>query len=330
MRYNEVKTRFAAALLSLAALALFTDGGVRAHAQRVENALGIEPDPDLQGRLENVMKTLLEPGVKVADQLYAIGTLADARKDEERFFRQLVYFFDRRMRQGRTDDAIYMLAMISDLRLTSMTIARVLTPYVDAPDPALREFVRELLGGVETRDARGALDFSYYAQLLSPDPPAGLVKYMYERSPGTALFTLARVYGKRPRDLELEWAEHVVADAVWKQDYFARSSRAAQPPGRDAALAVERSVREARAELGSLSGNPGWWVRLYVAEMLRQHPAFRTPELVARLATDKHPLVREAMGFAAGKPEKPPKPGAPQSPSAPAKPPISKESTKGP
>jgi hypothetical protein len=48
-------------------------------------------------------------------------------------------------------------------------------------------------------------------------------------------------------------------------------------------------------------------VRLYVAEIVRQHPAFRTPELVKRLKDDPHNLVRESLDFTRQKPKESPK-----------------------
>jgi hypothetical protein len=86
-------------------------------------------------------------------------------------------------------------------------------------------------------------------------------------------------------------------------------------------LQTSRVLPRAAAEVQKLATYEDWWVRLYVAKILRQHPAFRTPELVARLAADKNVLVREAMAFAARKPEMAPKPTVKPSPTKAAAPP---------
>ena len=44
-----------------------------------------------------------------------------------------------------------------------------------------------------------------------------------------------------------------------------------------------------------MSRHGTWWVRLYVAEILRQYAQFRTPELIERLKADEHELVRRAI-----------------------------------
>jgi len=99
--------------------------------------------------------------------------------------------------------------------------------------------------------------------------------------------------------------------------------------GRDASLAL-RQFRNVYASppvrTDATLDRQLWWADHIINDAIQKRRFLRG----FNRAPGGHPLVREAMGFAAGKPEKPPKPGAPQSPSAPAKPPISKESTKGP
>jgi hypothetical protein len=52
-----------------------------------------------------------------------------------------------------------------------------------------------------------------------------------------------------------------------------------------------------------MSRHGTWWVRLYVAQILRQYAELRTPELIERLKTDEHDLVRRAiLEFHQGKP----------------------------
>jgi hypothetical protein len=47
--------------------------------------------------------------------------------------------------------------------------------------------------------------------------------------------------------------------------------------------------------LGYLSEHAEWWVRLYVAEIVQQHPELRTDALMKRLRDDPHQLVRDAI-----------------------------------
>jgi hypothetical protein len=71
-------------------------------------------------------------------------------------------------------------------------------------------------------------------------------------------------------------------------------------------VALERlACQEAAFQLEKLSKSDEWWVRMYVAAIIRQHPAFRCPEIVARLEKDSHPLVRETMGYTQLQPPQP-------------------------
>jgi hypothetical protein len=85
----------------------------------------------------------------------------------------------------------------------------------------------------------------------------------------------------------------VVSNTIWKHEHGFLDKSKVEP--------------EAMVQLDKLSKDDEWWVRLYGGEILRRHPAFRTPELLARLAADKHPLVQEAVTFTKDK-ANPPKP----------------------
>jgi hypothetical protein len=55
---------------------------------------------------------------------------------------------------------------------------------------------------------------------------------------------------------------------------------------------------EAQAALVSLSSHPEWWIRMYVAELMRQHPELRQDLLVEKLADDPNPQIRDLInGF---------------------------------
>jgi hypothetical protein len=105
---------------------------------------------------------------------------------------------------------------------------------------------------------------------------------MYASAPGEALLTLMRAHGLRePEDIkEILWAEHTVADVLWKHQY--------------GFLDLERNEPAAVQELSKLAGHRAWWARLYAAEIMRQHAVFRNAALLERLMNDAHELVREA------------------------------------
>ncbi|MFQ5767558.1 MAG: hypothetical protein ACE5ID_06185, partial [Acidobacteriota bacterium] len=49
--------------------------------------------------------------------------------------------------------------------------------------------------------------------------------------------------------------------------------------------------RRGQAMLDRLSRHPAWWVRLYAAAVLVQHPVLTTPEILTRLKEDHDPSV---------------------------------------
>ena len=107
---------------------------------------------------------------------------------------------------------------------------------------------------------------------------------MYESDPGAALLFLARAHSSAPDVLKpILWAEHVVADSVWRQEH--------------GFLGADQVDPDALKELQKLSKHEYWWSRLYVAQMMRKHPAFRRRETIVALKQDKHPLVRRVATF---------------------------------
>jgi hypothetical protein len=64
----------------------------------------------------------------------------------------------------------------------------------------------------------------------------------------------------------------------------------ADPDARRTLLADART----NAALERLAQHDAWWVRLYVAERVKQDPRLQTPALMQRLRDDRNPAVRAA------------------------------------
>jgi hypothetical protein len=152
--------------------------------------------------------------------------------------------------------------------------------------------------------------------------PPGFIEYIYERDPGKALVVfayanaLSSVTGglesihntitarregreKTPEEIqkqrqavnrqmmakgeksEILLAEHIVSNAIWlKENEFADR--------------FQRALPEAQQELKKLAEHDQWWARLYVAEIMRQHPELRIPDVMKRLSDDDNELVSKA------------------------------------
>ena len=254
-----------------------TPGGAPGDDQAVFSA-----DPALQDAIASVLAAATEQ-----QQSNALNQLR-ARDDvtHQRLVRELVYY------SSRADDTLEAMAagaIFRRLDIPDQVVMAALVPLLGTTDPDLGKSVRNILGGLEGRRAGRSPDFSAYREIIADaareanEPPDALIRYMYESDAGEALLTLMRAYQLRqPAALKtLLWAEHVVSDVLWKQ--------------RNGFLNPDEIEPAATEELARLAGHEAWWVRLYVAEIVRQHPEFRQPALIERLKRDAHPLVREAV-----------------------------------
>jgi len=260
-------------------------------AARVDQVT-VAPNPAVQTAIGNVVAA---PTPAARDAAFEQLRRLDAA-DRLGLIRQLVYYSSR---AENTENAMVAGAVIRRLEISDDDLVRALVPVLKATEAgataherdeaaAFDRSVRNILGGVERRAPGRRPDFSAYREIIDEalrakrEPPAGLVQYLYEASPGEALLTMMRAYQLRdPRELkEILWVDHVVSDVLWKQEYGFLKTDQVEPA----------AVRE----LATLAARPDWWARLYVAEIMRQHPEFLQGGTVASLAGDANPLVRAA------------------------------------
>jgi hypothetical protein len=105
------------------------------------------------------------------------------------------------------------------------------------------------------------------------------VEYAFDRSPERAL--LAFYYATtlhRERDREILLSEHIINNAIWLGEN-----------GFDERY--NKSLPEAQQNLEKLAKHKEWWVRLYVAEIMRQHRELRQDEVIRTLSKDSDPIV---------------------------------------
>ncbi len=305
-----------------------------------KHAIPIRPDADLQARIDRIARAGIQPDIPDAERGATereLFRLIAGREKAELFIRQLLYYSLTAPKQDLRDAVIWITLY---LNLAPETIAGAIVPYLETENDDLRLRVRILLETcVEKCSPSECHTFRHYSFALKRDrdnPPLGLVRYMFERDPSEALRQFTEVYrlpsvqAHTAAREELRWAEHIVNDAIKNANFLTAFRHTAEGP-RDAVITLERLTREeATAQLDILSKSDDWWVRLYVAEILRQHPAFRTPKLVARLAADKHPLVREAIDLTKKKPVATFRPPAGKAPPPPANLEIRPEPDKDP
>jgi len=169
-------------------------------------------------------------------------------------------------------------------------VVAALAPLLDDADTAIREVTRDLLRGYEDRSALRPPDFSAYHAILEADVRGGrplqasLIAHMYASDSGAALLTVMRATQlRKPEEIKpILWAEHVVADLMWRRQFGFAEKNAVDPA----------AVRE----LDKLSQHKAWWARLYAAEIIRVHPELGSQAMHDRLKKDVNVVVQQAAG----------------------------------
>jgi len=235
-------------------------------------------DAEVQGLIRTAMTA--ESQAQMDERLKALAGLGG-----QRLVPQLLYYS---VDAGSTRDAMAFGIIVDRLRIDQDVLVGPLVPFLGAEDAALREQAANILAGCEGGGYDRPPDFEIYRTLLQDDVRAGkipnvhLTQHLFEAHPGTALLLFRSMSLLDPKeDRAILWAEHVVADAVWKYEHgFLK------PDQVDAAAAEQ---------LAQLSQSPVWWARLYVARIMQQQPPLRDASIERALKQDENELVRQVF-----------------------------------
>jgi len=245
------------------------------------------PEKEIQDCLRSLVSASSEK--ETQDGLKRLRYLAGDRVGRN-IVPQLIYFqqtYRPATRREAIDSHLAVEKVINRLEIREGQYLQGILPYIGTDDPQLRMRINSILKMVESGNA-GTPDFSHYRSVLDSYQrtrgyiPIELVRYMFRRSPGQTLLVCMRLYAEDYMQMwkPVTWAEHVVGEVLWKQEH---------------AFLKPNEIEPAAAEqLDMLSRHDGWWARLYVVEIMRQHPEFKVDETVQRLANDKNELVRES------------------------------------
>lgn len=249
----------------------------------------IAPDPAIQSAIARVASADRDGQRPSAiDQALQLADRSPAE-----FVRQAVYFASR---ARHTHESMAVGVLMRRLDVPDDTVARALVPCLESSDAALAKSVRDVLGGIEKRTPGRRPDFSVYRGIIADRLRAGesvpveLARYLYDADAGMALLTFMRAHElRKPEQVKpILWAEHVVSDGLWKQDY--------------GFLAPDKVEPAAIEQLSALARHDAWWARLYAAEIMRKHAAFRQADTLAALRRDANALVRDSAARVSGTP----------------------------
>lgn len=248
-------------------------------AQEIDVA-GLErPDPQVQDQIERVVGAVVDanqggPAETVLELVDGLERLVG--NDRGKLLMQLAWYLS--SAQG-TEQTMGAAVLLDSLAFTDEEKIRAIATHLETDSSALRKVLVDMLSTVD-RPNGGQPDFAPYRRVLGEwgdDPPPGLIRYLYDVSPGEAFLSLLLVYlddGPERRSLAL--TQQAVA-----------TTRGGIPSDQRAAL-VDK--------FNALVEHEIWWIRLYAASILVDRPELGTPDTLPQLREDPNRLVREAAG----------------------------------
>ena len=173
-----------------------------------------------------------------------------------------------KMQAENMREAILSFAIMSQLNFSPADVISGLMPWLETIDKSdLHETeVSEVLANYDYDQKTDSFDFEHYEEIIrkrKPDIyPQALVRYMYMRSPETALSTIANVYFTQQEAGELM----------------------EQVRNKDDAEVVK-----------SFSDRQEWWVNIYAFGKMMQNPKLRDEEWIKALKQSENALLSETV-----------------------------------
>ncbi len=287
-------------------------------AQDNPRADSIEPDAEIQALIDRYIQTRawtpeyyqhlialrqvqLRKGVAPRPDRMARPALP-AREGETQLIRQAAYYAKRgpsfdedpnpRDENILVRDALTLITQ--ELRIPEVRVIIALLPYIETSDDRLRKFIREdVLGGdgmdsAFERDKNDAKILALFAYLslqsrMQKSQPWPVLQIAFWKAPTASLIHYVQTesrLGDRDKMDAILWAQHTVDDVLWKQKH---------PLGKPGDL------QTAVDELDKLSRFDEWWVKLYVAEIVRRHKELGSPQILKRFRSDPNEFVSKAV-----------------------------------
>jgi hypothetical protein len=275
----------------------------------------LQTEPPIQARIEKVVAALstrdpLHLNVAAIQELKALN---DAVSDKHEIVKQIAVFS-----MGPSEGhPLAALAVLDMLELPPKVVIRVLAPHLDSENVKLRSFVRDWFQGHDKGgpdDPLKPVNFQDYVDYVrGQEPPDAFKEYIFQRSPSRALLVYYEADYRTRAAANIRAAAAVIRAEGEEEIEAAKREAAVDLAGLPATpkdvllaeevishavrmnkLGSEEAMPEAKRRLAELADHKEWWVRLYVAEMMRRHRMLRQDEVVAKLAKDENALVKKA------------------------------------
>jgi len=246
-----------------------------------EEKFPIKPHAETQELIAQWMSTADEgdplPRAKALGRLQVL-----AAADHQRFVEQ-VAFYAAHMKEKIYAPVVYRL--FGYCLISNDTWAKVMSRYAYCDNQQLRKDARNILrgatpgGGYQNYCDLGLFDTLVHDDHEEISSPAK--RWIFETSPNSAYLLLARD-ARNNEFIRLRRLERVISNALFEIQYMGGLE------GGKISKEIEDAVRE-------LAKSPHWWARLFVAETIVQNREFRVADVIATLAKDPDPLVKQSI-----------------------------------
>jgi hypothetical protein len=296
-------------------------------AQVTVEGLLAQKDEAVQSQIRLTARTFLHGGrseseIKTNWRGYReLETLRRLAGDDEQLVRQVAIYAV--VEPGIEEPQLLALLVLDVLQLKPTIAIGVLAPYLDCDNKLLRGFVRDWFESHASRATGWALGelaanykdyWDYINRTFNANEkvPSAFVEFMYEQSPKQALFVFLRLDGRdeviahmralreaidarregraipaMPKQQpinehrQLSYAAHLVDNAIWLNENKFN-------------LQFQRALPEVNELLATLSQHEQWWVRFYVAQVMRRHRELRQSDVIEKLSRDTEASVSKA------------------------------------
>ncbi len=247
---------------------------------KAEEPFPIKPHAEIQALIHE----WTIPAQDEAKEFRTIRRLrALAAEDNERFVLQVAYYVAH-MKEKVLGSAVYRL--FGYCRISEGTWVEVMSRYAYCANEQLRKDARRTLRGTPSGKYQNYRDLEYFAPVVRNEKVGDELaipakRWIFETAPNSA-FLLFVPEADRKEWSRLRRLERVMSNALFDIQYMG-------------GLEGEKISKETEDAVRELAKSPHWWARLFVAETIVQYREFRVADVIATLAKDSDPLVKQSI-----------------------------------
>jgi hypothetical protein len=300
--------RFLVTLLCAALLAVEGAGPASTQPGGVKrDPVRIMPEPALQQLLDRLPRASGSPDFyrRVAD-IFEHAESVGARAEGEAFIHQVLFYAaygpEPHVERLEAMGMLLRTELMRTIRVSQDEVVWSVAPYLSEEDGRMRRAADLLLKYVDVyrpdyQNDEGFDAIEGYLRGPPPleNPPAQLIRGMFDARPYAAVRSLASIY----------LAKNNTGDAQDNRIAMEKVMKVMEPVGRIQRFLPARNGQmpapmphEIASDVQAVARSEYWWIRLYAADLMKRFPALRDPDVMRRLSNDPNGIVREIVADA--------------------------------